>query len=109
MSKLVSDWFGESFTQLDPLIQHLHTHSPSILEGEVLLTYANGLAGFFGKRIGAKLGLPPSGGAKTLIVEINSNHGRLLWSRVFDSRYKMVSSFTPYGTHPDGRRRAVQF
>jgi len=102
LNNIVVNWFGESFQQLDPLIQQLHSGEHAALQGEVELKYGNGLAGFIGKRIGVKLGLPPTAGAKTLRVDIESNNGQLIWSRAFDSRFKMESIFEPQGTYPDG-------
>jgi len=102
MSSPVQSWFGNNFVQLDPIIQLLHVGDRSILQGEVTLEYGTGIAGILGRRIGAKLGLPPTGGTKTLRVEIESVDGLLIWSRMFDSRYKMVSVFEPFGSYPSG-------
>jgi len=107
MSNLVETWFGESFKQLDPLIQQLHLSQHSVLKGEIVLEYGAGLAGLIGKRLGFKLGLPPGAGVKDFQVEIQSANGLLIWSRVFDSQYKMVSVFKPVGTYPNGHWQEI--
>jgi len=102
MNDIVKKWFGEGFKNLDPLIQQLHLSNRGVLHGQVILEYGSGLSGVIGKRLGGKLGLPVSEGTKNLKVEIESKNGLLVWSRLFDSQYKMVSKFKPLGTYPDG-------
>lgn len=102
MSNIVREWFGESFGNLDPLIQQLHISCRGVLQGEVTLEYGKGFAGIIGKRLGIKLGLPATEGIKSFKVEIESSNGLLVWSRLFDSQYKMVSKFKPCGSYPDG-------
>jgi len=102
MSNIVKEWFGEGFDHLDPLIQELHLSRRGVLQGDVVLEYGRGVSGVIGKRLGAKLGLPATEGAKNLKVQIESKNGLLVWSRLFDSQYNMVSKFKPIGSYPDG-------
>lgn len=100
MSDLVKNWFGEEFASLHPLIQRLHLHGGT-LSGDIKLSYGAGVAGLVGKRLGAKLGLPPRDGMHALTVNISHENGQLVWSREF-SHGQMVSTFTPSGVFPDG-------
>jgi hypothetical protein len=61
MNNAVIDWFGESFTALDPLLQDLHRHGGK-LSGKVDLKFGSGLAGLIGRRLATKLGLPSQAG-----------------------------------------------
>ena len=100
MSDRVEKWFGDAFQRLHPLIQALHTNGGQ-LQGEVTLRYGTGVAGFIGKRIGVKLGLPPHSGEYPFTVFISHQNGQLNWGREFPNS-KMMSVFTPVGQHPDG-------
>ena len=101
MDRLVKDWFGSAFNDLDPMIQKLHL-SGGQLQGKVNLQFGEGLAGFIGRRLAVKVGLPNSPGEKDLKVEIKNNNGFLVWSREFDRNNKMVSIFTPFDIYPNG-------
>ena len=100
MSDLVEKWFGDAFQSLHPLIQALHTNGGQ-LQGEVTLQYGTGVAGFLGKRIGRKLGLPPQSGDYPFTVCISHQNGQLYWAREFPD-CKMMSVFTPMDNYPHG-------
>ena len=58
----VEFWFGEGFSGLHPLLQRLHRQG-GVLEGEVELATGAGLAGWLGRRLAGKLGIPSVRGA----------------------------------------------
>lgn len=97
----VVEWFGESFSQLDPLLQDLHRYGGN-LSGAVDIEFGRGFAGFIGRRLAAKLGLPMVQGAHAFEVTIAHKNGALLWSRKFNAQLEMVSQFVPQGIYPDG-------
>jgi Domain of unknown function (DUF4166) len=101
----VPGWFGSKFVNLHPLLQALHLQGGQ-LEGEVYITYGRGLAGWLGRRLASKLGLP-SGVAQTrLQVNIAHHDGVLHWDRRFGmvegADHWMCSRFEPVGHWPDG-------
>jgi hypothetical protein len=97
----VERWFGPGFAQLHPLLQQLHRHG-GVLSGHVTVTYGAGLAGWLGKRVAARLGLPPHEGCIPLAVHIHSTQHALHWVRVFGAGEAVASIFTPVGAWPDG-------
>ena len=104
-SSPVSAWFGSEFVKLHPLLQALHLHGGQ-LEGDVHINYGRGLAGWLGRRLAIKLGLP-SGVAQThLQVNISHRDGVLHWDRRFGcvegTDHSMQSRFEPVGHWPDG-------
>jgi hypothetical protein len=53
MCSPVQQWFGNHFSDLDPLIQSLHTDGGN-LNGKVTLDFGKGLAGIIGRRLASK-------------------------------------------------------
>jgi len=102
MTRLVEDWFGESFQRLDPLIQRLHLYDHT-LYGSIQVEYAKGVAGRIGKTVSHKFGIPKTSGTSTLTVDISQSDGYLFWSRKFgDNGKRMDSKFYPVGNYPHG-------
>ncbi|MGO1118487.1 DUF4166 domain-containing protein [Rhodovibrionaceae bacterium A322] len=97
---LVKDWFQEDFSQLNPQLQNLH-QTGGILSGLVTLTYGRGLAGFMGRHLAKKLGLPAAG-QHSLSVEIRPGNEGLKWDRTFNTDQVMKSLFVPVGTRTNG-------
>jgi Domain of unknown function (DUF4166) len=97
----VSNWFGEAFSNLHPLLQELHKHGGK-LNGRVRIEIPDGLRGVIGKRLAKKLGVPTEGAEHKLEVMISHENGGLQWNRCFDNATYMRSTFTPVGTIKDG-------
>jgi hypothetical protein len=97
----VVDWFGAGFITLDPLLQDLHQYGGT-LSGVVDLEYGSGLAGFIGRKLAPKLGLPLLSGKVDFEVNISHANGVLMWDRQFCKSHKMSSIFVPHGQYPDG-------
>ena len=93
-------WFGPAFAELHPLIQQLH-RSGGELHGVVEIGFGSGIAGFFGRRIARRLGLPIAGTAQ-LRVRIEHVKTRMDWHRQFDAGPDFRSCFEPIGSYPDG-------
>ena len=100
-SPIVSDWFGEDFQKLHPLLQALHRHGGK-LSGVVHIEVPKGLGGFVGRRLAEKLGVPTNGVEHHLEVDISHRNGYLLWERCFDGKQRMTSLFRPIGNKSDG-------
>jgi len=96
----VADWFGESFVLLHPQLQMLHQRGGS-LSGKIKLDFGTGLAGFIGKRLAKKLGIPLQSGEHELRVDIRHRGNSLYWSRCFDEQHTVLSIFKPFGNYPD--------
>ncbi len=58
---LVSNWFGEAFNNLHPMLQVVDQRGGK-LNGTVHVEIPKGLSGAIGKRLAKKLGVPPMGG-----------------------------------------------
>lgn len=97
----VEAWFGPAFAQLHPLLQQLHRQS-GVLRGTVEVGLGRGFAGWLGRRLARRLGMPATAGPHALEVHIHSTDGVLHWSRRFDGRHAFVSRFRPCGTYPSG-------
>lgn len=97
----VSDWFGASFVLLHPQLQMLHRRG-GFLAGEIELDFGTGIAGFVGKRLAKKLGIPLQPGEHELRVDIHHLDNGLHWSRCFDGRHTVLSIFKPIGNYSDG-------
>jgi hypothetical protein len=97
----VSSWFGEKFFKLDPQLQKLHRQGGS-LKGKIELSFGKGAAGFIGKRLARKLGVPLQPGEHQLRVEIHHEDKKLYWSRCFDGQHRVQSIFTPVGDYRQG-------
>jgi Domain of unknown function (DUF4166) len=92
----VSSWFGESFFKLHPQLQKLHLQGGT-LKGKIKLRFGKGLAGYIGKRMARKIGVPLQPGEHELQVKIRHDDSKLYWSRCFDGEYFVQSIFTPVG------------
>lgn len=101
---MVSDWFGERFGALHPMLQAMHRQGGR-LRGEVELAYGRGVAGWLGRRLGRRMGLPPHAGRMPLEVTISHEDGALRWARRFGRAHEMVSLFEPVGRWPGGHWR----
>lgn len=97
----VTDWFGDGFTRLHPLLQALHREGGR-LGGPIQLKFGAGLAGAIGRRLARKMGIPAQPGAHHLDVDIGHDARALLWHRCFDATHELHSSFHPVGHWPDG-------
>jgi hypothetical protein len=101
----VQVWFGAEFAKLHPLLQALHLQG-GLLEGDVRISYGRGLAGWLGRRLAVKLGLPAGVAHTRLQVHISHHDGVLHWDRCFgadeDAEHWMRSRFEPTGHWPSG-------
>ncbi len=97
----VERWFAEGFERLHPRLRDLHRHGGE-LEGPVRIEYGRGLAGWLGRRIARRMGVPPGRDTAQLRVRIGSDANVLHWHRVFDDAFDMRSTFVPVGHWPDG-------
>lgn len=97
----VESWFGEGFIGLHPLLQRLHRQG-GVLEGEVELATGAGLAGWLGRRLAGKLGIPLGARRVPLRVDIHCDESGLHWNRRFAGSATLVSLFRPVGRWPDG-------
>ena len=97
----VSTWFGADFAQLRPLLQQLHREG-GVLSGSVDLAIPGGLAGWVGRRLAAKMGIPTAAQTCPLEVTIRHRDNQLQWSRRFASGHTMLSTFEPVGRHASG-------
>jgi hypothetical protein len=98
---LVSNWFGEAFKNLHPMLQALHTHGGK-LNGTVHIEIPSGVGGMIGKRLAKKLGVPTEGATHNLEVTISHENGSLQWNRCFDNATYMRSTFKPVATIANG-------
>lgn len=97
----VSSWFADDFAALHPLLQQLH-RTGGVLTGSVELAIPNGLAGWVGRRLASKMGIPTEAGMYPFEVIINHEKDRLLWSRRFAQSNTLVSVFEPVGDRATG-------
>lgn len=98
---VVETWFGDAFAQLHPLLQQLH-RSGGTLSGTVDIRLGTGLAGWVGRRLAQKLGVPPREGSASMRVSIYSSEAGLHWDRSFNETSTFASTFTPAGRYPSG-------
>jgi hypothetical protein len=98
---VVAQWLGSHFQELHPLLQNLHSN-PSVLSGQVEVSFGRGLAGVIGKRLAAQLGIPGSSGQCPFTVAIYKTEGALHWVRSFNGYSQFHSVFEPFGQYPDG-------
>lgn len=99
----VEQWFGPRFAALHPLLQALHREGGT-LQGKVDVGVGRGLAGWLGRRIAARMGLPIAPGAQLRVV-ISHDGKRLRWARHFgtgSTAVEKVSWFEPHGRWPTG-------
>jgi hypothetical protein len=97
----VTRWFGPHFAELHPLLQALHRQGGR-LSGRIEIGFGPGLAGWAGRRLARRLGLPADRAESGFTVEIRHEDGVLHWDRRFENGNCMVSRFRPVGTWPDG-------
>ena len=101
MQNVVTRWFGPEFSRLHPLLQRLHQHGGN-LHGTVAVQYGQGLAGWIGRRLATKLGIPTKAGDYPFEVRISHSEHALHWDRLFNHSSPMSSVFTPSGHYPHG-------
>ena len=99
-NNMVSDWFGEKVFELHPLLQRLHK-SGGLLSGRVKVKLATGMAGYFGKHLAKKFGVPLYSIEQSFSVVITHHSDGLHWDRYFDSS-RMHSVFLPVGSIANG-------
>lgn len=97
----VQEWFGPRFSALHPLLQQLHLQGGR-LTGDVDVDIPRGFAGFVGRRLARKLGVPTRSGPHALCVSISHQADGMHWDRCFDGIHNMRSLFRPIGTLPAG-------
>jgi len=105
-SNIVTRWFGKDFESLHPLLQQLHLNGGE-LKGDIKLEFGSGVAGWIGRRLARKLGLPKyatemSQAIVELKVDISHDKNGLYWSRLFDESNVMKSVFVPAGNIEKG-------
>jgi len=98
--EIVSSWFEDDFSDLDPLLQRLHLFGGE-LSGNIDISYGNGIAGLIGKRLAKKMKLPNQGRHKLLVSISHSSKG-LHWNRVFNDQEVVESLFAPFGNNKNG-------
>jgi len=101
MQNAVTRWFGPEFPSLHPLLQRLHKQGGK-LQGKVAVRFGSGIAGWLGRRLARRLGIPPREGEYPFSVHIWHEQNALHWDRVFNDFSPMCSVFTPVGTYPQG-------
>jgi hypothetical protein len=101
-TSLVSDWFGAAYERLHPLLQQLHRHRASRLEGTVGMRFGRGLAGVLGRRLARRLGMPAVAGPQRLVVDVSHDATLMHWQRRFGDGHAVLSLFRPVGHFPDG-------
>ena len=97
---IVKNWFGHDFSDLDPLLQKLHTLGGE-LSGNIDISYGSGLSGLIGKRLAKKMNLPGKGRHKLVVLISHSEEG-LQWNRTFNDNNIVESLFVPVGNNKDG-------
>lgn len=98
---VVTQWFGDAFSQLHPLLQKLH-RGGGRLRGRIAIDCGRGLAGLIGRRLARRLGIPADRNDCHFDVRITHDATALLWQRRFENGSEMISSFEPYGHYPQG-------
>jgi hypothetical protein len=98
---LVKNWFADHFGALQPELQRLHI-AGGVLTGDITVRTGTGFAGFLGRRLAQKLGIPVNAPSASISVDIRSTDTVLVWSRAFNNGHTFVSKFEPHGQWPDG-------
>ena len=98
---IVNNWFGHHFGALHPQLQRLHTMG-GVLAGDIAVRTGTGFAGFLGRGLAQKLGIPVNAPNASIRVDIRSTNTALLWSRAFNNGHTFASEFEPHGQWPDG-------
>ncbi|MEO8673286.1 MAG: DUF4166 domain-containing protein [Tahibacter sp.] len=97
----VAEWFGAHFSALHPRLQELHRVGGQ-LRGTVRIDIGKGIAGWIGRRLARRLGIPQNTRDCGFTVTISHHDGELHWSREFAGGSRMHSVFRPIGHWPDG-------
>jgi len=99
-NNLVTNWFGDQFIELHPLLQRLHVNGGQ-LKGKVTISYGRGVAGIIGRRFAKRMQLPKTG-THQLLVSISHDDEYLHWNRRFDDQQSVESLFKPVGQIGNG-------
>jgi hypothetical protein len=100
----VTHWFGPHFAALHPLLQALH-RSGGRLSGRVAITFGKGPAGWIGRRLGRRLGLPTVadklGPARAYPDQVRSETTLARWrERVASGTSRVSAPNAPLATSP---------
>ncbi|MBI3897611.1 MAG: DUF4166 domain-containing protein [Gammaproteobacteria bacterium] len=98
---VVTRWFGPQFDRLHPLLQDLHRHGGT-LRGIVTIDLGRGVAGWIGRRLANRLGIPADVSKRGFEVDIRHTADALHWNRRFDNGDRVSTVFYPVGTWPSG-------
>jgi hypothetical protein len=105
-SSLVSHWLKDGFSLLHPQLQHLHQQGGQ-LDGAVEVQFGQGLAGFIGKQLAKKLGIPTTDTPHHLTVDISHSHQALHWHRCFDNSISIFLSYRPLANRLLDRKNRI--
>ena len=98
-------WFGDAFGNLHPLLQQLH-RGGGTLDGTIDIETGRGVAGFIGRRLAARLGVPLQHRRCRFQVRISHQPAHMAWARRFifpdGTSRELVSIFAPHGSYPHG-------
>ncbi|HZP66874.1 MAG TPA: DUF4166 domain-containing protein [Rudaea sp.] len=94
-------WFGPQFAALDPKLQALH-RADSSLRGSVRIFVGSGIAGWLGRRLARRIGIPIDRPERGFEVRIVHDARSLEWVRRFDDGSVVRSHFEPVGCWPSG-------
>jgi hypothetical protein len=97
----VTRWFGPRFAALHPLLQAVHRNGGT-LSGTIRIEFGSGIAGWLGRRLARRLGIPTDRSECGFAVEIRHEDDVLHWLRHFENGSRMISLFRPIGTWPEG-------
>ncbi|WP_440730780.1 DUF4166 domain-containing protein [Lysobacter sp. 22409] len=101
LQNAVTQWFSPAFDRLHPLLQALH-RSGGTLGGQVALSTGTGPAGYIGRRLARRLGIPIDRPYRGFRVDIVHDAQAMQWRRRFDDGSELISVFRPVGRYPDG-------
>jgi hypothetical protein len=98
---VVETWFGVDFARLHPQLQALHRRGGR-LSGPVDVRLGSGIAGWIGRRLARRIGVPLPDPRNTLEVVIFDDAQSLHWHRRFNAGREFRSRFVAHGNFPDG-------